>query len=1197
MVDIFDKDKSNVLGENSDEKEVLPVRASGLRKGLQRYSERAGKPPTTRDYLDAVTGITKHTAEVKRRKSDYEEKESVANRLLQRGRNNNAAAKERDAALKALEIERGYLYGAIASQQDEEATQRALGHKNLIGDLRSGTRGGVLEAEIGSMARIAGRDAQTRYTAEKISPFKLQRQYQSQLNMARGYEEEVRTGVETGIYSKKALADNPALAHQINDLVHKRDAMAAQAASTEAAIAYQHKTGRDEMGMQERGGKIAERYEKFKSSQGISASVEQMMGGRADTEKMSKLYSDAAKEAADGLKALAEATRSGSGDIEGLAKAADKAMRETENYGKVLDEMKRQGKFGGGGGGGGGFLGISGKDWGAALASAGMSVAQGFTATAAANRYRDVTVPIVKQELGAGYANLINQRYAEEKAAALGDMGAYLRIAKYNELEVSKNLGGHIARKELEAVREEVKGKEAGGIAGVASTGFAVAGDVLSGHWGDALKKMTGAPGEAIQSKMQIEMARRNEMEQISAREADLAQQQAFQAKLRAMTELSGQQMNTYMDYKGQLAVGMRGVGLGDFTTSPGAGPIQPAQGGGGAQLSPMMRGKVQIKGKFGDPREGHSHKGYDYTSDDPNSYAGFSGQIALKRSDTGGNQVDIIGQPGTPWEGKTLQYMHLKNFGDLKPGQMINAGDVVGPWGNTGTSSHGAHLHAQMRDASGQAVDYGNMMPGAGPVANITGGRYESMAQQAFNQAGDLFADTGADAAKQSALYGAAISALGTRAARQVSTAEFGGRAARLNMTSEAGYAAKSAMDFSNMAMLQSPDQYMSMLGRMNNAGAGAQDLNRTLTEAVAAGLDSSKNIEQMVNGVVELGMKTAGYGMQSTQGTSAIVAQMAAGGIAAGQDPTLAATAAIRAMDVLDKKTMGNDLSVGKMFIQQQAQKAGFSKVGTLALSTTGLSTMRSIKELWDQGDHEKAFKLAQGSQIDEMMARDSRGQLYLKKGPDGTTMLETGYRSVKGGAIAGGLFASEGRGTADKVLRNIMEGKGTGLVGASATAFDFQARVGENASGVDLRAAIDDQRLNTDKAQHKIEEGRKLITKGDSGTATAATVRAQDVQLKDALAGLENMKTIAANLGDMNAKLGDLVKSLKPSAAAKEAEKAGEQGSIKGLNESLTGFNASLIKAKAVADALSDVHIEIKGPNGQTTVLPNTVQNPKK
>jgi murein DD-endopeptidase MepM/ murein hydrolase activator NlpD len=75
----------------------------------------------------------------------------------------------------------------------------------------------------------------------------------------------------------------------------------------------------------------------------------------------------------------------------------------------------------------------------------------------------------------------------------------------------------------------------------------------------------------------------------------------------------------------------------------------------------------------------------------------------ALKDSAVLGNVVVL--QIGSRFFG----YCHLKEQSPLKVGDKVNAGDVVGKLGNTGSASHGAHLHFTLGDTD-QSVFAGNV-------------------------------------------------------------------------------------------------------------------------------------------------------------------------------------------------------------------------------------------------------------------------------------------------------------------------------------------------------------------------------------------------------------------------------------------------------------------------------------------------------
>jgi murein DD-endopeptidase len=55
--------------------------------------------------------------------------------------------------------------------------------------------------------------------------------------------------------------------------------------------------------------------------------------------------------------------------------------------------------------------------------------------------------------------------------------------------------------------------------------------------------------------------------------------------------------------------------------------------------------------------------------------------------------------------DGTTAGYAHL-NRQDVKPGQKISKGDIIGLTGNTGRKTSGAHLHFTFRNQKGERVD-----------------------------------------------------------------------------------------------------------------------------------------------------------------------------------------------------------------------------------------------------------------------------------------------------------------------------------------------------------------------------------------------------------------------------------------------------------------------------------------------------------
>ena len=82
-------------------------------------------------------------------------------------------------------------------------------------------------------------------------------------------------------------------------------------------------------------------------------------------------------------------------------------------------------------------------------------------------------------------------------------------------------------------------------------------------------------------------------------------------------------------------------------------------------------------------------HKGLDIVLNNYNVPAVEGGVVTYSGySESGGNMVEILHTDGV-----TARYLHLANPSNLKSGQAVNEGDIIGVMGSTGYST-GDHLH-----------------------------------------------------------------------------------------------------------------------------------------------------------------------------------------------------------------------------------------------------------------------------------------------------------------------------------------------------------------------------------------------------------------------------------------------------------------------------------------------------------------------
>ncbi|MCE1245994.1 MAG: peptidoglycan DD-metalloendopeptidase family protein [Firmicutes bacterium] len=161
--------------------------------------------------------------------------------------------------------------------------------------------------------------------------------------------------------------------------------------------------------------------------------------------------------------------------------------------------------------------------------------------------------------------------------------------------------------------------------------------------------------------------------------------------------------MNTFpMTGAGRNFMGVPGglSGMG-YPQLPNAGTINGAvQPYSGTTSKPLDHYKVTSE--FG-PRWGTTHKGIDLAAPTGTPIKSAADGVITKMSndpDGYGNWVEVKHPDGT-----TTRYAHMSQFGNVKVGQHVGAGSVIGAVGSTGHST-GPHLHFEVRDPNGNAVN-----------------------------------------------------------------------------------------------------------------------------------------------------------------------------------------------------------------------------------------------------------------------------------------------------------------------------------------------------------------------------------------------------------------------------------------------------------------------------------------------------------
>lgn len=160
-----------------------------------------------------------------------------------------------------------------------------------------------------------------------------------------------------------------------------------------------------------------------------------------------------------------------------------------------------------------------------------------------------------------------------------------------------------------------------------------------------------------------------------------------------------------YQQARGLVADGV--VGPATWTALRGPGPAAPAAPGTVPFIWPV-RGR--ISSRFGMRRhpvtgQMQRHPGIDIAAPQGTPVrAAAAGTVTTRTDAINGNMVVLQHAQGRSY------YCHLSRF-EVTTGQRVNQGDVIGAVGSTGRST-GPHLHFQITDANGTAIDPLSVLP-----------------------------------------------------------------------------------------------------------------------------------------------------------------------------------------------------------------------------------------------------------------------------------------------------------------------------------------------------------------------------------------------------------------------------------------------------------------------------------------------------
>ncbi len=304
--------------------------------------------------------------------------------------------------------------------------------------------------------------------------------------------------------------------------------------------------------------------------------------------------------------------------------------------------------------------------------------------------------------------------------------------------------------------------------------------------------------------------------------------------------------------------------------------------------------------------------------------------------------------------------------------------------------------------------------------------------------------------------------------------------------------------------AGIMTAEQFITQAGTLSTMGGGSDQLEKIMRQAVASGMDNSKNIQQMVSATQALSADMAAAGQDVTGGQADILAS---------QTQTLSdmavnqrAAVAQRASGFMNEA--GGDREMNIFTVQRAAMTrkmlAGknISFAGFEAAITTEPNTLRDIRSKIQAGDLEEAAKTAQRAGLGEVLV-NKQGQVDtdMLQGMEKITRTTTMRRLLTFGKVN------------KDVEREIMSGvdEGTAFKDLSKDAQDALQALGQTAAG----GRVSGQAIfggTSAIADVKASE-REPNTKGD-GTA-GKIEKAQQIQaLAQAKPIIDGMKNLGTN-----------------------------------------------------------------------------------
>lgn len=705
-----------------------------------------------------------------------------------------------------------------------------------------------------------------------------------------------------------------------------RENLISNISQAQAALQAQRKLGIDTSSQYYNAIDVVSRVGREQELRGISAGVS--VGSFGSRKQVEAELESVSKKLISTFEKLDEAVKKGSKEADALGKQFSSLEKEYRKNKDIIDTMNRQGDGRSGIQVAGGIIGN--------LGTVMQGIGQG-------TRYMGVSSELMQMQNRVGFANMANQRFQDVYSASQGDMSALRRVMS-NQYAEQVRRGFTMAGREDAALLMEtagIAGKAIGTgidkVTGPEGIWAGIKGFIAGGPAGAAVSAGAKGLAEATPEALAFAKSMTDYTKQISQGQTFLQSAQQMRAMQDALSQISDFTSQAAVDQFRGTTIATRGLGVG----AVGANYYTPRTitgGGMGAGIMHPTGGVGRISSGFGhrhDPvtgREGAFHSGIDIAAPAGTPlYAVGTGKVIARGYDKrSGNFVRISS------DGKVYGYAHMQEPSPLNVGDEVARGDTVGAVGSTGRST-GAHLHFTAREGT-RRIDPATLLGGGMSVTSqgmLGGGDRQSLQSLLSDPAIiSMIANQGGLSGKDiNRLVGIGVSGLGKEFTR-------GGGMGGINDLVRAG-------ELSRIGYMQSPEQYFQARSMMTTTGGTSDNLEEILKNAVANGMDSSKNIMEMVQATTSLSQRSAALGIASFGG--------AAEGLGRGIDilrgsgvsTNMAVAAAQRSAEAAENMAASKDLDISNVIETARIRKA-FPRASLQQMESMRTASPQQLEEL---------------------------------------------------------------------------------------------------------------------------------------------------------------------------------------------------------------------------------------------------------